>query len=473
MSTDKKSASSLKGGQHEHVDHQGQCESNAVHSSNRHKEEKEVLVDKEYDSKENTTEELSVDAIIALEISRNRSALRRTVSQRTKAGASISGRYVSNKQGTPVLEKTHRFAALQLHQIIRIAVSILFLIILATFSWYILLPEVENSPATPYQGMREEAQIKKYAKLFGINSPSKAEDSDASTNQSQDVFSKSMTLGQNENNVFNANDPFISSSIQNAGTSDNGLIVIPSEEEFDKMNIKQKKSFFQRALLNMKQQVEEGKQREKLRYANDNTAESTDNSSSSDIDTTQVLFDSWADKGKGNYQDLLRLLNQKHKQLAVSKTKQVALTQHDIAKDEHVLNKVTPVNNLKNTVEESQAKDRSSGATMGLSVDKKKALHRAIANEIKVVKTRKPPVVATSVPEKYLKNIEGLLTTHAVQNGETLYSISRLYYKKAKYASYIYMFNKEKIANKDILPVGINLNIPQIKGVAIPDVDLK
>ncbi|HXK75913.1 MAG TPA: hypothetical protein PLK40_05530 [Bacteroidaceae bacterium] len=471
MSTDKKSASSLKGGQHEHVDHQGQCESNAVHSSNRHKEEKEVLVDKEYDSKENTTEELSVDAIIALEISRNRSALRRTVSQRTKAGASISGRYVSNKQGTPVLEKTHRFAALQLHQIIRIAVSILFLIILATFSWYILLPEVENSPATPYQGMREEAQIKKYAKLFGVNSPSKAEDSDASTNQSQDVFSKSMTLGQNENNVFNANDPFISSSIQNAGTSDNGLIVIPSEEEFDKMNIKQKKSFFQRALLNMKQQVEEGKQREKLRYANDNTAESIDNSSSSDTDTTHVLFDSWADKGKGNYQDLLRMIDHKYKKIEVSKNNPVAYTQH-IVKDKHTLDRTTSLNKTKTNVEDSQVKEKSS-SNEAVSVEKKKTMSTAIANEMKKVVDTHKTIVSTSIPEKFLKNIEGVLTTHTVKNDETLYSISRLYYKQGKYASYIYEFNKEKIANEDILPVGILLNIPQIKGVAVPDVNLK
>ncbi len=445
-----------------------------------------ISVDDQEERVENTSGQLSVDEIIALEISRNRGALRRTVSQRAKAGIPVVGRQAQSK-GTPVLEKSRGLTEAQINQLARVGVSILFLVIAVVFAWYVLLPEVENSPATPYQGMKEEARKEKYRKLFGID----PEGEDASPIQKeQDLFDKSMTMGQDESGLFQKNTVLSEPSVGNDGLANsNGLVVIPSEEELENMSASEKRHFVKRVLKQMEAQVEDIQQRALIKYSSEVSVKSKTVAEGVPADTVNASFNSWADEGKGTYKDLLQLLNLKHKRLEASKKVQASsFVEVSKQSDSQFSQTTSPYNQLvveevvQNVEKKRVATDSVVLITMEgeaekvcadsikqKSIEAEKVLASAIAHEMKIIKVDVPESFG-EIPYKYAKNIEGLLTTHTIKHGETLSSLSRLYYNHIKYSSYIYVFNRDVIVNKDILPVGLKLDIPQIKDVQVADV---
>lgn len=69
------------------------------------------------------------------------------------------------------------------------------------------------------------------------------------------------------------------------------------------------------------------------------------------------------------------------------------------------------------------------------------------------------------IPFRYASRIVGLLKKHEVKRGETLRSISLLYYGKKKYSNYIFVYNRKQLFSPDDLRYGIVIDIPNIKGI--------
>lgn len=417
-------------------------------------------------------EKLSIEEIIALEISRNRSALRRTATRRGKKGSPVVPRRNIQHKGTPVLEKPSGPTEAQVNQLVQMGFSILFVIIAAVFTWYVLLPEVETSPATPYQATKKDDNVDMYRKMFGLSTSSSDTDADANK---KDVFEKSMTLGQEEEDLFEQNKVLSGATEEELSeseneTSSNDLIAIPSPAEFEDMDDSQKRAFVQRVLRQMETQVQEIEERTQAKYSSNHPQPVGSQKANSTVDTIHAGFDSWADHGKGDYEDLLRILNKKHQDDGVIQKSKPLHKDERNKPTTSKSNKQAAVNDsvLLITVE-GEVKKVSSDSIKKKSEEAEKQLVEAIAHEMKMVKMNAPDEV-TQIPEKYAKNIEGLLTTHVVGEGETLSSLSRLYYRHIKYASYIYAFNREKIEHKDVLPLGVELDIPKIKGVKVVDV---
>lgn len=70
-----------------------------------------------------------------------------------------------------------------------------------------------------------------------------------------------------------------------------------------------------------------------------------------------------------------------------------------------------------------------------------------------------------TIPIKYDSRIIGLLQKHKVKRGETLNSISLLYYGSKDYSNFIFVYNRKQLFNPDNIRYGIVIDIPQIKGV--------
>ena len=75
--------------------------------------------------------------------------------------------------------------------------------------------------------------------------------------------------------------------------------------------------------------------------------------------------------------------------------------------------------------------------------------------------TAKPAAAQrTTADGKYI--IDGEITTHVFQKGETLFSLSRQYYKANGPYIYIIEYNKDVIKDPDNVPAGTKLRIPKL-----------
>lgn len=84
-------------------------------------------------------------------------------------------------------------------------------------------------------------------------------------------------------------------------------------------------------------------------------------------------------------------------------------------------------------------------------------------------KSNRENVDSFTIPIRYKSRIVGLLQKHKVKRGETLKSISLLYYGSKEYSNFIFVYNRKQLFSPDVLNYDLIIDIPQIKGVGIKD----
>lgn len=112
-----------------------------------------------------------------------------------------------------------------------------------------------------------------------------------------------------------------------------------------------------------------------------------------------------------------------------------------------------------------QAKKRAASREDSLSVD---SINKQIAERRSLDfsdQQNRANVDSFIIPFRYASRIVGLLKKHEVKRGETLRSISLLYYGKKKYFNYIFVYNRKQLFSPDDLKYGIVIDIPNIKGI--------
>lgn len=98
------------------------------------------------------------------------------------------------------------------------------------------------------------------------------------------------------------------------------------------------------------------------------------------------------------------------------------------------------------------------------------SFYRAIEDEIKyekhvLDKLNRTNVDSYTIPAKYQSRILGPFCEYLIKRGETLRSISLLYYGSKKYSNFIFVYNHNSISAPDDVKYGEVIAIPRIKGI--------
>ncbi len=102
--------------------------------------------------------------------------------------------------------------------------------------------------------------------------------------------------------------------------------------------------------------------------------------------------------------------------------------------------------------------------------DSVSSFYRVLEDEIKyekhvLDKLNNTNVTSYTIPAKYQSRILGQFCKHVIKRGETLRSISLLYYGSKKYSNFIFVYNHDSISAPDDVKYGDVIAIPRIKGV--------